>query len=176
MTIPHTVSIGDIPVSAWANGRGETVELARRPATGLFAWRLSMATISEAAAFSPLPGVARVLLAVDGPLTLTIDGETHELARHGTASFSGDQDAAASAPAAPQRDLNLMVRGGGVPSLEVVKVDGRVATTPDVVAVVVLEGEVTALGQRLVPGDTVVTAGDEAALRGSGVVAFAAIR
>ncbi len=176
MTIPHTVSIGDIPVSAWANGRGETVELARQPATGPFAWRLSMATISEAAPFSSLPGVARVLLAVDAPLTLTIDGETHKLARHGTASFSGGQEAAASAPAAPQRDLNLMVRGSGLPTLEVVTVDGRIETPPIVVAVVVLEGEVTALGQRLVPGDTVVTVGGAVALRGRGVVAFASIR
>lgn len=176
MAIPRTISIDDLAASPWANGKGETIEIVREPVSGTFRWRLSIATIAEAADFSPLPGVARMLMALTpGPLTLVVDGEPVRLAQYDTVAFTGDQSVAAADPGTPQRDLNLMVRGG-VPSLEAVVVAGRVEAGTEVVAAVALEGELTCLGRSLRPGDTVVTAGEPTAIRGTGRVAFAAVR
>lgn len=176
MTIPRLIRVTDLSPTPWANGRGQTVELARRPSTGPFAWRLSLATIDAASAFSTLPGVSRALLTVDSPLSLLIDGRPLELPRHETVVFSGDAAVSVADPGSAQRDLNLMVRGAATPSLDAVAIEGRVTTPADVLAVVALDGEVTALGSRLLPGDTVITEGTETALRGRGTVAFAAIR
>lgn len=175
MTIPRLTRLADLAPTPWANGRGQTIELARRPSTGPFAWRLSLATITEASPFSPLPGVSRALLTVDGSLSLVVDGRPCELGRHESVVFPGDAAVSVAAPAAAQRDLNLMVRGAATPALDTLAIDGRVTTTADVIAVVALDGEVTALGARLLPGDTVLTEGTETALRGRGTVAVATI-
>jgi len=175
MIIPRLIRLDDLPAVPWANGRGQTVELARRPLTGPFAWRLSLATISTASPFSAFPGVSRAVLAVDDALSLVIDGHPHELDRHETVVFSGDASVSVAAPASRQRALNLMVRGAAAPALDAVAIEGRVTTTADVIAVVALDGDVTALGSRLLPGDTVVTEGTETALRGRGTVAVVAL-
>lgn len=176
MAIPRMINIDDLVAEPWQNGRGETIEVVREPTSGPFRWRLSIATITEAAEFSPLPGVARMLMALTpGPLTLIVDGATVRLDLYDTVAFSGDQDVVSTDPVTPQRDLNLMVRGGA-PSVVAVEVAGRIETTSEVVAVVALEGELTCLGQPLRPGDTVVTAGELTAIRGAGRVAFAALR
>lgn len=175
MTIPRLIRIDDIPSTPWANGRGQTVELARHPASGAFAWRLSMATITAAAPFSSLAGVERALMPMDGPLTLTVDGRPHRLTRHETVVFSGDADVSVADPGDAQRDLNLMVRDGGRPTLTPATVEGRLATPPGTVAAVVVEGDLTALGYRLRPGDAIVAGDGSAALRGSGTVVLAGV-
>ena len=104
----------------WANGRGETREIARHPADGEFTWRLSMATVAEDAAFSRFPGVTRTLAVVDGgDLDLVVDGVSQRLRIGGPArTFSGEAAASAAPAAGTVTDLNLMVRGGLRGSIE----------------------------------------------------------
>lgn len=175
MTRPRLIRFAGLPVSRWANGNGETVEIAREPASDPFAWRLSIATISEASVFSPLPGVARRLMALTaGPLALTRDGVTVTLARYESVAFTGDQDVAALAPPSPQRDLNLMVRGG-IPSLDAVTVVGSLTAPVNTVAVVALEGQLVYAGTALEPGDTVTTGSLATVIDGEGIVALATV-
>ena len=176
MTSQHLIRFADLPISRWANGKGDTVELARHPASDPFEWRLSIATITEASAFSPLPGVARVLMALTpGPLALTIDGAETTLARHESVTFTGDQEVAALGPRTPQRDLNLMARSG-IPTLEAACVADQLTTAPDVIAVIVLDGELSHLGTPLHAGDAVITNGLATTIDGCGTVALAAVR
>ena len=104
----------DYAVMPWKNGRGETREIARFPAEGEFAWRLSMATVSEDAAFSTFPGVTRTLAVVaGGELDLVVANESERLTVGGPARiFSGEAPASAAPVTATVTDLNLMVRAG----------------------------------------------------------------
>jgi len=57
----------DYRVMAWANGRGQTVELIRlEDDGGRLRLRLSIADVTEAGAFSVLPGIDRVLTLIEG--------------------------------------------------------------------------------------------------------------
>jgi environmental stress-induced protein Ves len=100
----------------WANGRGETLELAIHPAgasLGTFDWRISVATVSEPGPFSSLPGVDRVLLMLDDvDAVLQVDDERHTMRRFDQVAFSGDADVALIAVSAPAHDLNVMTRRG----------------------------------------------------------------
>jgi environmental stress-induced protein Ves len=175
MATPRTISLDEVPASRWVNGGGFTAELAREPRSGPFRWRLSIATISGAATFSHIPGVARALMAItDGPLTLIVDGAHVRLAKYDTVQFTGDQEVASSDPGTAQRDLNLMVRGG-TPVLEAVSVSGRIVTPPGLLAAVALEGELRSLARPLSAGDAVLTAGVPTAIRGEGMIAFARV-
>ncbi len=104
----------------WANGRGETREIAREPGEGDFVWRLSMATVAEDAEFSEFPGVTRTLAVVDGgDLDLVVDGVSARLWIGGPAhTFSGEAPASAAPVGATVIDLNLMVRGAFRGSIE----------------------------------------------------------
>lgn len=173
MTGPRIIRFATTQPSRWANGLGETVELWRTPTGGDFAARLSIATVGEPAAFSPLPGVARALMALaPAGLVLTIDGARVALARYGVAAFDGGQEVAAVEVPEPGYDLNLMVRGG-VPSLAIAEVDGRIELPAGTVAAVAVSGELTALGTRLSFGDAIVEG--TAAIRGIGRIAIATI-
>ena len=51
----------------WANGRGTTVELLREDGPDGLLLRLSMASVTEDAAFSVFPGIERNLTVISGP-------------------------------------------------------------------------------------------------------------
>jgi environmental stress-induced protein Ves len=176
----RVIRFAELPPEAWANGLGTTTELVRSPASGDFDWRLSIATVGTAARFSLLPGIDRALMALapDG-LDLEMDGLAVSLARHEVLDFAGESTVAATGGPAGH-DLNLMVRRGvGTPVLELVAVDGRFEAPATAIAVVTLDGTLTALGAGLEFGDTVVgdtVAGGSIAIRGSGRVAVASVR
>ncbi|PVZ94780.1 hypothetical protein DDQ50_13990 [Amnibacterium flavum] len=117
----------DYVVMGWANGLGETREIRRSPAEGVFDWRLSMATVTGPAPFSPFDGVTRTLAVVaGGALDLTVDGVVSRLEVGGPAfEFSGGSPAHATPVGEPVLDLNLMVRGRLSGSIH--PVQGRVA-------------------------------------------------
>ena len=98
----------------WKNGGGTTREVAVSPeGAGLddFAWRISLAELHEAGAFSSYPGVSRTLLLLEGePVRLDIDGEAVELVRGGEAvHFDGGARVFAS-PAGVALDAGVMSR------------------------------------------------------------------
>lgn len=95
----------------WANGRGTTLEYAREEDEAGWLWRLSRAAVTEPGAFSPLPGLDRVLLLLDGPgftLDLGPGGRVAVSEALRPVRFSGDWPVRAIAVAGPCRDLNLM--------------------------------------------------------------------
>lgn len=165
-----------LPVSAWANGQGQTVELWRTPETGAFDVRLSVATVATAAAFSSLPGVERALmpLAAAG-LRLDVDGERVHVPQYDAIRFAGEVPVRSVDVHEPGRDLNLMVRRGtGTPTLAAARVDGALdeAVIADAVAVIALDGSVAWRGIPLAACDTVLAPRGGAVI-GSGIVAIA---
>mgnify|MGYP001481691520 CR=1 FL=1 len=60
VTAEHTQS------TPWANGTGITHEYARVPGPKGYAWRMSLAEVSQDGAFSTFPGMARILTVVQG--------------------------------------------------------------------------------------------------------------
>ena len=66
----------------WKNGAGVTEEVAVCPSGAgydNFLWRLSIATISGESAFSILPGVRRLFSALEGRLSINIDGQSRDV-------------------------------------------------------------------------------------------------
>lgn len=100
----------------WANGGGITTEIARHPAgadMASFGWRVSMAPVTGSGAFSPLPGVARVLAVIEGPaLDLEIEGLAPVRLTQASAPFAFDGGAPCMGrvPDGPILDLNVMCR------------------------------------------------------------------
>lgn len=171
MTSIPLVRIDELAAVPWANGHGSTVEILRRPAFGVPAVRLSLATVAGSVPFSRLPGIDRALMPISpGGLRLRVNGRATRIAQFQMIRFAGEDDVSSVDVVDPGRDLNLMVRrDGGVPFLRHVRVAGRIEAPSNAVAVVALGGDVTALGVRLHIGDTVVGGG--AAFRGDGSLA-----
>ncbi len=103
----------------WANGGGETWEVARFPQQGQaisgFDWRISIATISESGPFSSLPGIDRLFLPLQGAgVWLTIgDGEPMLMAKGDAAiAFRGEEACTCRLVDGTVRDLNVMTRRG----------------------------------------------------------------
>ncbi|MFO1058512.1 MAG: HutD family protein [Dongiaceae bacterium] len=95
----------------WANGRGTTLEYAREEDGEGWLWRLSRAAVVEPGPFSPLPGLDRVLLLLEGPgftLDLGPAGRVRVSRPLQPVRFSGDWPVAAIAVDGPSQDLNLM--------------------------------------------------------------------
>ncbi len=101
----------------WKNGKGATKEVAVfPPGAGLndFVWRVSMATLTEDAAFSAFDGVDRTLTVVEGAIHLSLAGGYPR--RLGPEvppfDFAGESRAWAHLPTGAALDFNVMVRRG----------------------------------------------------------------
>jgi environmental stress-induced protein Ves len=99
----------------WKNGGGSTTEIAISPGgAGLddFDWRVSIAGVAEAGAFSAFPGIDRTLSVLDGAgLRLEIDGGSVTLIRRSPPlAFPGDANVQATPIDGPITDLNIMTR------------------------------------------------------------------
>lgn len=103
---------GDFRSMPWKNDRGATTELAREddPA-GAMLWRLSSADVAENSAFSPFPGIDRILMLTDGEgfdLDFGEHGRVGPVERLVPVRFSGDWTTRAENVRGPSRDLNVM--------------------------------------------------------------------
>lgn len=96
---------------AWANGAGTTTVIASGPDVD-WQWRLSIADITEACDFSPLPDTRRQFVALDAPVRLRFD-DKHErsLLRLQVTHFEGADAPHATLPEGATRAFNLMLRG-----------------------------------------------------------------
>lgn len=101
----------------WRNGAGTTREIAREPTQGgIFAWRLSLASLEVSGPFSSYPGYQRAVALVAGHgFRLNIkDTRTQVLAAPGAhALFAGAAESACELLDGPCTDLSLMVREPG---------------------------------------------------------------
>lgn len=96
---------------AWANGAGTTTVIASGPDAD-WQWRLSIADITVACDFSPLPDTRRQFAALDAPVRLRF-GDNHErlLLRLQVTHFDGADAPHAALPEGATRAFNLMLRG-----------------------------------------------------------------
>jgi environmental stress-induced protein Ves len=112
------IRYAELRADPWRNGGGVTRELASHPKAasaqdGVWDWRVSIADVSKAGAFSVFPGMDRVLTVIDGELLLlTVDGAEHPLEKYRPFRFSGDADSAGALPTGDIRDLNVITRNG----------------------------------------------------------------
>ncbi|MDE1905986.1 MAG: HutD family protein [Rhodospirillales bacterium] len=99
------------PEMPWKNGGGITRLVASAPGKGReFGWRMSLADVNEAGAFSVFPGISRLMGILEGRLLLEVQGMAPvELAPGGTAfAFPGDAPTFGSPMGGMVRDINLM--------------------------------------------------------------------
>ena len=110
------IRYASLKAAPWANGGGITRQIAAGAGTGTGAewdWRLSLAEVSKAGPFSPLPGIDRIITVVEGELiALSVDGVEQALEKFRPFRFSGDADTPATLPTGALKDLNLMTRRG----------------------------------------------------------------
>lgn len=98
----------------WKNGLGSTTEVARWPEGdgAEFVWRLSVARVEGSGPFSRFPGYDRIIVPLDGAMTLECEGgRTHISSLHAHA-FSGDAVTSGTPDGGSVRDLNVMTRRG----------------------------------------------------------------
>jgi environmental stress-induced protein Ves len=98
----------------WKNGGGITREIATFPdGAGMddFAWRISMAEVSDSGPFSAFPGVDRHLTVLSGRLQLDFADRQYVLNPGRTLTFEGDAPVSGT-PLMPVIDLNVMTRRG----------------------------------------------------------------
>lgn len=112
------IRYAELRAEPWRNSGGVTRELASHPKAasaqdGAWDWRVSIAEVSKAGAFSVFPGMDRVLTVIDGELLLlTVDGAEHPLEKYRPFRFSGEADSASALPTGDIRDLNVITRNG----------------------------------------------------------------
>lgn len=106
------------PQMPWKNGQGITTEImVYPPGAGLadFAWRVSMATVSQDGAFSTFDDIDRTLSVLSGTgIKLVVgQGDTIHLTKTSTPfSFAADAPAIATLIGSDITDLNAMSRRG----------------------------------------------------------------
>ena len=175
---PRLVRFADLSPVPWRNGGGITREVAAREDESGFAWRISIAEVSQGGAFSTFAGVDRVLVLCRGAgMEVEVGGHPHHLGLFDSVRFSGDAATSATLPHGPTLDLTVMTRRGATSArVSVEELDGGLsarAEAGEAAAVVLLEGSVAlADGPRMLPLDTVLVAGPgDIALTGRGRVA-----
>ena len=110
---PALIRFASLPTSRWRNDGGSTTQMVIAGDDSAFDWRLSLAEIDQAGAFSRFPDTTRTLTVIHGQgLTLTVDGTEHRLEQHRPFHFSGDASADAALPFGPVRALNVITRHG----------------------------------------------------------------
>ena len=150
----------------WANGLGTTAVVARHPDDDRWVWRVSVADVMSDGPFSSLPDVDRsivvasgvgMILAVGGAAPVPVTPAT------GVFTFDGASPTECILLDGPVRDLNLMLRRGrSTGSLEVhcMEPNESMDMPGDVVAMVVLDGEVRNDGEHLRAFDAFVADGN----------------
>jgi len=116
----------------WANGKGTTRVLAVDGADPEWCYRVSVADLGGAQAFSAFPGIHRHLTFLGpGTLEMRIDGATTTLRPFESVEFAGEDAVHSTASSPGARDLNVMSRRGRRPVRERVLDAGAVHPAGD---------------------------------------------
>jgi uncharacterized protein len=156
------IRAADLKAVPWKNGGGATREIAASPkgaAFDAFDWRVSVADVSEAGAFSVFEGIDRVLTLIEGTEMVLIDadGPRHVLGRWDSLAFAGEKNIRAELPHGPTRDFNLMLRRDRVSGSVTVRRDNAVLNVAQGSVVLVCGlGEFAVDGEHLSLGDALV--------------------
>lgn len=100
----------DLATTPWKNGGGITREVLRHEEGGRMHWRVSIADVASDGAFSPFPGLQRILTVIDGKgmWLERPDGSALEAKLLLPSRFSGDEPIFGSLPFGPCRDFNVI--------------------------------------------------------------------
>lgn len=171
------IRLSDLTPQPWRNGRGINRNIHQHAgAEGRMGWSLSIAELTEDAAFSDFPQADRIFTLIDGHgCTLTLDGMgALDCRPFVPASFPGDVPTHCAMHGRPGRAFNLMHDRGGFTGQVMVRSLAprhRIGAPPSAVAIHCLTGRLEAAGATLAPGDTLLPqgsaemlAGDETAL------------
>jgi len=194
------IKYASLKAAPWANGGGVTRQLAAGTAdsvtlgsgaksagAGPWDWRISIAEVAKAGAFSPMPGMDRILTIIDGELmALTVDGAEHALEKYRTFRFSGDSETSASLPTGTLMDLNVMTRRGSFKGYATILELSKKRPHPVFAGqfAVLLQGAATvsaaaatdtSAGETLAKLDTVVGSEDAPEISGRGFLAVVSI-
>lgn len=181
MPAPRIIRFSELPRTAWRNGGGTTVEIARgpEPEGAHWGWRLSLADVERAGDFSSFEGMDRILTVVEGELlVLTVGGREQGLERFRPFRFDGGAPASAVLPTGSIRDLGLITRRGAftghVTILELSKKRAH-PLFPGQLGVL-LQGDATLDGgEPLGRYDTVVGSEEHPAILGRGFLAVVSV-
>jgi environmental stress-induced protein Ves len=110
----HRISLHDVPLTPWRNGKGSTRELVAFPVRDKWHWRMSVADIETDGPFSQFEGVKRWFAVLSGAGVRLSTGGTEHLLTPASAplAFDGGAETDCRLVAGPTRDFNLMVRQG----------------------------------------------------------------
>jgi len=140
----------------WKNGGGVTTEICVSPSSGVFDWRVSIATVNADGPFSAFTGYERHIMTLSGEgMVLDIAGRgkfTLEPLR--PFSFSGDAEVHGSLLQGAVMDFNLMVRrdfGNGTLRVTECKAGEKVGSEKNLHLAYVLQGECKTEGHQLEP-------------------------
>jgi hypothetical protein len=139
----HRFSIDDLSREPWRNGAGWTRTVCSHAVDGRLWWRVSVADIAAAGAFSRFEGMDRTAVMVCGA-RLCLSHAGHRLALDGPGSvlqFPGEWALQCGAPAQPTRLLNIMVRRGSVESRVLVVQDASTLPSGGAQVALVLRGQ-----------------------------------
>lgn len=153
----------------WANGQGTTHEVAREGLGSDFTWRISFAEVTQAGAFSALPGIDRVITLVAGDaleLEVTDEGQTSKqrLVVGEPYEFRGEAEVFGT-PTGDTIDLNLMTRRGEACGTVVVdQLTGEglsISAANKLTYVAILNGRASIMGDVECTALDVIEVGDE---------------
>jgi environmental stress-induced protein Ves len=153
---------GDLTPRPWPNGRGITRDVASQASPdGFRRWLISIAELVEDAEFSHYEGCDRILTVVgQNPIDLHIGGlAPFRCQPLRPAHFPGDKPTRCTLAGGRSRAFNLIVdraRVRGVVSTVSMAGHHEVAAPQGTIAIHCVEGTVTARGEALRPGDTLV--------------------
>ncbi|MRW87337.1 HutD family protein [Pseudoduganella sp. FT26W] len=111
------IQYANLRSAPWKNGGGCTTEIAVSPAGATFdefAWRVSLATISQDGPFSSFPGIDRSLALVDGDGVLLDFGDERFVLSPSEPliEFAGEDAVHATVTGQHTTDFNVMTRRG----------------------------------------------------------------
>jgi len=119
----------------WKNGGGVTREIAVYPEGASmddFLWRVSMAEVSEAGAFSRFDRIDRHLTVLEGQLRLELPDRQYTLFPRESLAFEGDTPVMGTPLTTHVLDLNIMTRHGHF-SAEVTQITGPAEIRADLI-------------------------------------------
>lgn len=162
----------DYKVMPWKNGGGITTEIAVDPPEGGFGgsgftWRVSIADVASDGPFSKFAGYDRHIMLLEGKgmrLETEVSGPLDLALPYRPVAFSGDWTVTGQLTDGPVRDFNLMVaRASGKGSLTCLKLSAPLPLMAIGATHLVhcIDGEFSAGGHLLGPGETVILTGNE---------------
>lgn len=140
----------------WKNGGGVTTEIWASPPSGVFDWRVSIATVNADGPFSTFTGYERHIMTLSGEgMILDVAGSgKFTLEPLKPFSFSGDAQVHGSLLKGAVLDFNLMVRrdfGSGTLQVRDCKAGVRLGSKKSLQLAYVLQGESQADSHQLEP-------------------------